>query len=321
MVMVGLRGEEVGPDTHTYIRFALSDGLQNESWSFIYYFLRDICSLGNQENYFLMSMSILTYIPLCILVSKESSRPGISLLIFIVSGAWFFWQSFNICRQEIAIIFVLWSAYFICHHKQVAACSFIIIAYLFHPYTIIFLPFIFINKFHISYKQIRFAIIVSFIIGFSSSYLINDVLDIINGLVGSSSNESLSHFAGYANGNDEVLSNYSSVGKLCTMLPYSFLALFIREEDTLRSTYYKMFVVGAVLLNLTVSTVFCQRLCSTYTISIILALPLMMQNLNKRRLFVIWCFIIVLVLLYCYEMIHDVVSNPLTTPLLYKTCF
>ncbi len=300
MVMCGLRGYDCGADTHSYWNYSLG-GYAGESFGFIYPILRNIAALVSPlPTAFLMLMAFLTYIPILIIILRESSSPALSVLMFTISGAWFFLESFNISRQMIAVAFILYSAVVLSKNNLTISFLFFFIAFIFHPYSIIYLPFFLLYNKKLSYYNIIVLLCGSMIIGLVGSLgIVEFFIQVLASLTGGSSNETIAHLSKY--GEYEIMSSFSLVGKLSHMLPPTIMCLILYSKFSSSNLYYKMYAYGCAILNICISVSFCERIAAMYTIAIVLALPMGMKYISRSRRNYLLLLIIFMLILYLYN--------------------
>ena len=302
MLMCGLRGHDVGVDTPNYVRYAVESDVDDYKFGPIYLVLKSISEMfGDDGSVFLLMMALLTYIPLIYIVSEKSPCPGLTVLMYIIPVAIFFNESFNIARQSIGIMYILLASIMIEERKTIQSIPLIILAFFFHPYTIIFAFFFFFFKIILTEKIVMISLGVSIIIGLVGSLSgIQSFLNLLMIYTMDSSSDLVTKFAKYAD--YDIEANFSLVGQLSHMLPLSALCFIGINKFTLENTFYKMMFYGCILTNVTVSVIFCERIASTYTIAQILAVPYIYyyQSELKRNLLV--SLLVATALLYVYNL-------------------
>lgn len=111
--------------------------------------------------------SLLVCVFIFVALKKQSINFGFSILLWIISG-FYFW-SFNGVRQSIAISIFIFSIQYIYKRKPIKYFLLILISAGFHTTGFLYLPFYFINKFRINVKiMLAFAFVSSL---FSESIL------------------------------------------------------------------------------------------------------------------------------------------------------
>lgn len=319
MMICGFRGYDVGVDTPNYVYAVSVEPSYHANWGPFFYALIYVSQLfSNPETVFLFLMSVLTYLPLTFIIWKESKIPALSVLMFMIPTAMFFFETMNLARQSIAIIFILLSAVLLYKEKiKLSLCTFIL-AFFFHVYTVIFFPFYFIRKYTFSNNFVIATILLSIVIGLSGTLdFIKDYIDIVSMLFKDTSSSMLTKFAKYSDHN--IASNFSIVGSLSHMLPLSALCILGHNHNTKNNLYYKMMVCGCIISNIFISVIYVERFASTFTIAQILAVPIIYQNSNSRTKVLIKLLLVLTAVLYFYNLYSLSLSKERWTP--YHTIF
>ena len=271
LLMVGLRTESVGTDTWRYFLY-VDDATIDARFGPLYSVLRFFCSrIGESPNIFLVLLSALTYLPLLWFINKRSNNPAISIFVFMVASTGFFLETFNLVREMLSVVMCLLVTYFYETRQFKYMVLFMVIAFLAHPYSIFFFPFLLIDKINLSFGKVVLGVTISAVVGISG------LLDIIMGVLQSflamvSNDESLLYqVAKY--GERDIASEWNIVGKLSHILPTSIMVVISYCNENSRSIYYKLFFVGAIILNLFIATVYCERISAFFTIAEIIAVP------------------------------------------------
>lgn len=321
LLMCGLRGENVGTDTAAYLYFAegYSDG---DNLGVMYKFLRFISAkIGKSPNIFLMLMAILTYVPLTLIIVKESEKPAVSVLLYMSSTSLFFLETFNISRQAIAIVFLLWSAYYLKYDNWLLSVLYFIISFLFHPFIFPFAIIYIINRIEIKPWIVTLCLTVSFVVGFVGVLdQIKTAVDMLYLFTEGSDYALIEHLGKYHDRDFSATANF--VGKMVHMLPVTLLCWFSYDKKTSSNNiYFKMLLVGAIVTNLFVSTLYCERIASIFTLALILVVPASLKNLGQKSLKLVM-IIGITIFLYVYTL-WTINTNPRdyakTVP--YSTCF
>ena len=151
MLVCGLRSEIVGTDTERYFLF-FSGSQTNDRYGFFYEAIRDInLYFGGSPSVALTFIAMLTYIPLFYILKKNSPILIISIIIYTISLSQFYLETFNIARQSLAIVFVLFAVCIFVEKQprrnrilSVIIC--LLLALIAHKMTIIAWPFFFFSK-------------------------------------------------------------------------------------------------------------------------------------------------------------------------------
>jgi len=323
MLMCGLRGEYVGTDTTNYMGYVYGSYL-GRSFGFVYEFLRFISlSIGGNPSIFLMLMAILTYVPLALLIAKESKAPVLSVLLYMVATGLFFLETFNIARQSIAIVYVAWAAFFLVRKNYIWSLVFFAISFCFHPYVFPFAIMYGLCRVDAKELLVRGALIISFIIGLIGVLdQINEMLELMYVLTEGSESVLVEHLGKYSDWDSTA--NFSLIGKMSHMMPITLLCWFTYDKrHSTDDIYYKMMLVGAVVTNLFVSVQFCERIASTFTLAQILAVPSALEYLGRTRREWVMLLLVAITALYIYNLRSMGMANNIYRdyPVPYKTCF
>ena len=302
MLMCGLRAHDVGVDTPNYVAYAVKSDVDDYKFGPIFLILKSISEIfGDDGSVFLMIMALLTYVPLVYVVAEKSPYPGLTVLMYIIPVAIFFNESFNIARQSIGIVYILLAAIMIDEGKIYQSIPLIILSFFFHPYTIIFAIFPFLNKIVLTEKVVIISLGVSILIGLVGSLSgIQSFLNLLMTYTMDSSSDLVTKFAKYAD--YDIEANFSLVGQLSHMLPLSALCFLGMNEYTLENTFYKMMFYGCILTNVTVSVIFCERIASTFTIAQLLAVPYIFYYQSDMMRKLVVSLLVATALLYVYNL-------------------
>ena len=106
--------------------------------------VKAISLLTNNPNYMFVIISFITLFGICVFVYKYSSIKWMSILLFISLG--FYYTSFNMIRQFIAIAIVMLSYKYLIEKNFLKFFMIVLCASLFHMSALIFIPFYFISR-------------------------------------------------------------------------------------------------------------------------------------------------------------------------------
>lgn len=303
MLMCGFRAYDVGTDTHNYVAYASARFVDDYKWGPLYIPMKSLAStFPLEETAFLMIMAVLTYIPLIYIIQKKSLCPALSVLMYIIPCGIFFNETFNIARQSIAIVYILLAVIMLEKEKKKISYGLVILAFFFHPYTVFFALFYFINKFRFTRKMVMWIMGVSMLVGMVGSLSgIQSVLNTMALMFSGADSNLLQKFAKYGDGYD-IVSGFSIVGTLSHMLPMVGLCILGANKNSENNIYFKMMVCGSAITNLFVSVIFCERIASTFTLSQILAVPFIYTTMNKKYRFWLILLLLLTTFLYVYNM-------------------
>lgn len=244
VLVAGLRSQFVGVDTVAYkelfekgLRYlTLEEAIQKFEpiWILLNYTLYE-ANLGFQSLVVIASM--LTVIPIYIVCKKRSYHPSLSILLYAM--LFYYFLSFSLTRQFIAISFVLISFYYMVEKKNKVALLLFIVACLFHYSVIALLPLIYLSKKITFNKKYVFIVLTStFLLGFIGFFkyflIIFKYIPILK----------------YANYVDYKADDVLNVLNLYLFLvPQNIMAYYVlKKTDT--KEYFNFFLIGMVLTNL-----------------------------------------------------------------------
>lgn len=321
MLLCGLRGHDVGRDTVNYVFFAENPGAFNLAWGPIYSFFISVSqSTSDPATTFLFIMAVFTYIPLMIISRTVSSFPALTVLMYMIPNGLFFYESFNLARQILAISYILVAVVYLSQNKIIISLLFAILGFFLHPYTIFFVPFYFVNNIRFSQGSVYILIIFSAFLGvFGVLDYITDVLGIMTSTFEDSSFAMFTKFAKYGEVGSEIESHYSMIGALSHILPLSLICILGAKNASREDVYYKMMVIGAVVTNLFVGIIYCERIASTFTIAQILAIPLMFKTAKPTDRIKYISVVALTAMLYIYNLYQQSQDINVWTP--YHTIF
>lgn len=244
VLLGGLRSYLVGIDTLAYkelfeegLRYiTLEEALQKVEpiWVFLNSTLYE-ANLGFQSLVLISSM--LTVIPIYIVCKKSSYHPSLSLLLYAM--LFYYFLSFSLTRQYIAISFVLISFSYEVEKKNKLALLLFIIACLFHYSVIVLLPLVYLSKKITFNKKYVFLLLTSsFLLGFSGFFkyflIIFKYIPILK-------------YANYVDYNEGTVLNV--MNKYLFLVPQNIMAYYVLKK-TYTKEYFNFFLIGMVLTNL-----------------------------------------------------------------------
>lgn len=300
MLICGFRAYDVGVDTHNYVDFVNKSDME-EFWGPVFIFLKFIANIfENSQTVFLFLMAMLTYIPLAVIARRYSEYPALSVLMFIIPVAEFFVQSMNICRQSIAIVYVLLAAILIDRQKKIPAFLLLVFCFFVHPYSFIAFIIFFLDRINLTKSKVLIFLAVTIVIGLVGT--LSGIQDLLNIMMIATSDSSalLERLGKY--GDRDIAADFSLVGQLSHMLPLVAMCYLGANEETLKSIYYKLMFAGCIVTNIFVSVIFCERIASTYTIAQFLAVPLIYQTSTPFTRRLILLLLLGTTLLYVYNL-------------------
>lgn len=247
-VLCFLRAENIGSDTIHYLKIYQSDiAMSRYKKEFMFFhIIQWIKSVGFDEVGCQVAMAILCYIPFIILMYKKSCYPALTILLFIISTNRYFFETFNISRQMVAVSFALWSWIFFYEKKEKIAILFYVIACGFHMSTIFTLPVLLLcRKKDFSYKAIYcyLAISLFWTFIFSNPALISSFLYYLKAFSFLGIDKYV-YLDGYRLEMDRTF-----VGLLTLVGPHVLLCILLVNKDR-KNFLVKLYYCGVIMLNI-----------------------------------------------------------------------
>lgn len=313
MLMCAFRGYDVGVDTERYVGFVSSSDYVFE-WGPIYSFLKVVVKMfPYSETIFLSVMAMATYIPLMYLTKRYSLKPAMTVLMYIIPTAIYFNESFNIARQSISIIYILWAAISLQYGRRKECYALLVLAFLFHTYSIFFVFFFLVYKINFTPKRVYILVGLTIVLGLIGTLSgIKMAMNTVAMIVSNSSDSFLGNLGRYAK--NDVDSNFSLIGQLSHILPLASLCVIGATRRVQGNLLFKMMVCGCLIMNVFTSITFCERLASSFTIAQIMALPTIYRCSSKKRKQLIILLLIMTAALYVYELNGYSKNKELWTP-------
>lgn len=306
-LLCGLRGINIGIDTKEYV-YSFQYGVDSyftdsgEKLFALTYIL--VHFFSDSWNVWLFFVSSLIYIPLFIILKKESPNPLYSSLVFMVSVSHFFPESMNIIRQSIATIiilgvYVLWN-----REKKTLSLILLLVAVLFHTTSLIALPFLFLKNIKFNNKLVIFSLLIVTFLGATGLYgFINDYILNLGNVGANIYGDTMVRYSNYGNGTGSNLNGF-----IFSIVPFSFLCLItmpLSDEDNKYRFYFNILFVGTILYCLISTIDYSFRIVYGLMIIQIIILPYAYKfgKLNRRILIIIYTVIMIMLYLwYLYNM-------------------
>lgn len=278
-IYCAFRGENVGADTSNYLLIYTSkyaiDNYENE---FLFYnIVKWMQQWGCSGEECQIIMALLTYVPFAFLIVKKSLMPSLSILLFVVAVNGYYLETYNIVRQSIAVVFLLWSYVLFGEKRWQIAIAFFAMAIGVHNSSLIYLPMVLLAllcKF--SYKTVAISILGSLLFAFIFSN-ISFLTNIVKGI----QNIDILGFGKYSYFTDYKLDLTRNMNGLITLLlPHSFLCLYAynKMKDNL---LIRIYFCGVVFLNLVSVMPISYRMAYGLTVLELLIYPIIMKEKCK----------------------------------------
>jgi len=288
---------EIGTDWNYYETFV--NGCDwHESHEEIGYVLLNNLSRFFLPNYtcFLLLLSGFFYIVIYKILIKYSIAPLMSLCIYYCTML----GLLGCNRQLIAVMICLLSIRYIKDHKWKYFLLMILIAFLFHTSSLIFLPAYFVVNNSLKIKTIIFLVIATLIIG--QSGIINHI-PYINyvSLLDANSSEKLLAYSSQIDVNS--FSFLGVIKRLFIIIPSLFV--LIRSNNSINNAFIRLYITGCLIyftFNGSVLMLMSSRGAAYYNVSEMLVIPILIKylfsNTNIQRIIWLSYFCLVLYIMH-----------------------
>ena len=308
-LLVGLRAEFVGKDTSSYLYFVSLDET-NSRFGIIYELLRGLSNrLSNYPQTFLLAVAFITYIPLGIIVNRLSSRPCVSLLMYIVATAGFFLETFNIIRQSASIIYMVIAVWYWSQNKIYHFLIFATIATLLHPFSIIMVPVLYLQKkWSPTYIQTCIIVTLTAIIGFSGIFdILGYTLNLFSSYVELLSGAMFSSYHIYFE--EDITTEFNTTGILMHILPISITCIvtYIKGYSN-KDIWFKFTLIGCIIVNSLIYASYIERMASVFTIMqiFVVAKSLDLSRGTQKLLLKVWIGCLILIYIHTLRSMNAV---------------
>lgn len=241
-----LRDYSVGTDTLNYldyfrsigsdyaILFADTGGRTELGYNALCVFCNRV---GLSYRWLMILEAFLFIVPISYVLKKETKYPIISLLLLVLLG--FYFNSFNISRQMMAIAFIFLSLYYYSKNNNKNALIFFIFAFLMHTSALIAIFVYPLKYIKLNYKIWALIVIISLI----SSYFVNTFGVIENVL---QSVGILGKYTYYLVSADTSLVSFQLFATIINLM----FIYFLYRERNLNNIWGKVSVFGLIFSNI-----------------------------------------------------------------------
>ncbi|MGO2134766.1 MAG: EpsG family protein [Marinobacter sp.] len=268
LFLSAFRALTVGTDTVHYEHYFLEIASGTEwlrhaiepGWVFINEL---VIQLGGDFRDVLVLATLLTVAPVFYVASRYSKNPMFT--IFLYCTLYFYWYSFNITRQSIAVGFVLVGVMFFVHGRSLAFSLFVLLASMFHYSALFSLIFLFAKKVPNKRFHLVLLVFVSMLLGLIG-------VDLIISLIGQTGykNYIYSYGSGNVSGNLYYLLILNSF--------FVFVVFFVKSV----SVEVKLFFVFVLVQNLLVRIPFGDRLVLYFSMIQVVFFPYFLGNIRSK---------------------------------------
>lgn len=307
--LAGFRAFGIGTDTKGYLNYTFYDCLNINTFAEFrkYIFNADVEPLfividfiitrftdNINFSYFVYEFILLLVVYIACQKIQSKKLISVSFFIFLIL---YFNRSLNMCRQSIALAFILLSMYYLVNRKLLKFLLIVFLAFGFHSTSLIIVPFYFLyNIFNSNTKKNYAKKILFFVIFF---LLILFYKNIVNFLIthGILSDKYLF----YLNGLNSNISIFDTTIKFFVCVVLFFFQKIISKNNPNFKFFNIMYIVSVVLIFLGLYSGYAQRLAYYFEYIVIFLLPdlrLIVKESKQRKL--ILAIIILFAMMYSY---------------------
>lgn len=269
ILLIGLRGAEVGVDTHAYISifsYINSNGYSGYPEPLFGYMNLSFSKLGFGYLIFQLFVSFATIATICIVIIKHSVN--INLSIFLLLVLYFVFYSMNVSRQILACAIIMYSYTKLYNNKIVQFITIVFTATLIHFSAIFSLGALVIKKIYVTKQRSFIFMISSLCVGF----ILND--SIFKTLLGP--------YAGYLSTDGSgVRDDGRMMLSITLVLFWNALAFFVittSKKSLLNEFWCKIYLMGIIVNNLTFKLELGLRIVMYFSIVQIIFYTLYVKN-------------------------------------------
>lgn len=288
-LFIGLRSKDVGTDTKTYLYFFhdanfLYNGEETDlGFEYIGRFLH---LFGSSDEYFIFFSSTIMCTGLFFFIYKYARSINFTLLLFCLVGtsSIYLFLYMSMVRQACALTFFFIAMFYLFEYgksKWRAVVTIYIIAILTHGSILFTVPFVFVLwKFNPSKNVWIALIIVTYIISALGIVNVGDILNLAFSYVGDYTSRDYSGYADVTFGQIEQKGFFNM-----NILPFSLWGValcLLSKKENLCCWYIKFFLMSIPLNNIFSDNLMWSRLILPFSIFVILAVPYLTSNLNKK---------------------------------------
>jgi len=308
-LLVGMRGIDVGTDTHIYIQIYHRNGIfgYNGYPEFIYGWIGWLMfQLGLNFSESQTLLMFLTLSPVFFVFKYRSSYPALS--VFTLFSLYFLFYAMNITRQAMSCFILLPAYYFFVENQGMRRSLLpfsilVIIASGFHitALTAFLIPFV--VKLNLNSSRVLLGFLLSLVMGLLLS---NDML---GSLIG--------EYSGYINSDVGTRTETRTIMSvfLCVYWIFLFCFTYFQASKELRSsTYMKIFWYSILINNILVKQELGIRVTLLYSIVQTLIYPMLVRDCKKNAALIQFTLIILLsIFLFIFLLNNSAMIVPYTT--------
>ena len=221
--------------------------------------------LTSNYNVLLFVVSILTFLPLCKVVIKESESNYI-FPFFIYYSTHIYFASFNVSRQYMALSWILLSYYYLFHNRRAKWLLALGVACSIHASSILSLVVIFLVRLKLQ--------MCHYVVLFIMAFLVGTVLD-----------DSLLRVFAFQYTSYVVNGAYRDSSFVATILTLAMTLLAIiilrtSKKELYVNSWFKIYMFSAIILNCTYKLEYGARIYVLFSIAQLIFFPLYIRNNN-----------------------------------------
>ncbi|MGS0534562.1 EpsG family protein [Pseudoalteromonas sp. SaAl2] len=264
-ILSAFRETSVGTDTLNYLN--LYHIIENHGWQRDYIepawiLLNDIVAfIWGDYRYLMVLSSLIILVPLFVFAKKYSPNPMLTISLYYL--LYFYFVAWNITRQSVSLVIVLFGVAFLLKNKKLLFISFVLFASLFHVSALIALILLAVNRVPTNKTILIAYVFMAMFIGIVGT-------DIVLKLIGYTSYAK--YLARYEIGN--VLGNFAF------LLIFNCFFVFITLTTPKVTIEYKLYFLFLILLNVTMRMPFGDRAIMYFSIYQVFFYPYYLRSLT-----------------------------------------
>lgn len=277
-LVLGLRSESIGVDTSSY--YAIFDLINSEwfneefyNWEPGFVIVNKIINLiGGDARHAILVLSFINMIFIGLFLKDTSPNLTLSLVLFL--GLSFYFSSFNIVRQTIAVSITCYAFRYLYDKKYIVWILLYLLALSFHASSLVFLLYFLTSVFKKKINLLLVLWLISLVFIFSPNliqYIINGISFIIP-----------SQYLLYA----DYLEETKSVRLRMLYSQVFFITFFVyykRSNPSLNRELIFISMISIILVNCLTFSGYIYRLALYFTIFQIVALPIVINKFFKVK--------------------------------------
>lgn len=253
-----------------------------------------LSNISEEVQFLYVFVSAIYLSSVCIYFRKYSHIPIISVFIFYVS---FWFQSFYVLRQYLAIGLCLFSLHYVVSRNLKIFISIIILAFSLHQTSIVFVPvyFLYNHYLEVNKRNLFLYLLLCILMAYSIGFLMNFAVGSLVGYDSYLDSELMS------DGNLKMAFVYISF-----FITYAIFT-FRRKTSLVENLFFKMLGIAIMLQIAGSQFVLMQRLNLYYAISLLIIIPNTIKYIKNIKFK--FAFVLYIVFIFTYIMYLDFEKN------------